>query len=272
MVEKPQQPVTDSVKLGDGTVMQIARLPEVDEKTWGGMKSYLENNPEIAKGLQNFSKNPEAMRGWLQTQAIAEHYQTKLESGDQTIRDKIENLENDQDLRHVFDEIKKTGISAAMKYWDDKELMITISDKMGGVPQELQTFLRKIDLTPLSLHEAARNGDLKGVSEYLKKSQTIDTQDVKGITPLGYGIGTNSAPVVKLLIESRANPSLVDSCNNTGLHYAAGYGRKELTEYLLQLGADVNKVNSQGQTPRAVAALNKHQAIVDLLVGHRAAL
>ena len=53
-------------------------------------------NPETAKSLQNFAKNPEvcfhplfgtphsavfpftlqAMRGWLQTQAIAEHYNT----------------------------------------------------------------------------------------------------------------------------------------------------------------------------------------------------
>ena len=33
------------------------------------VKSYVETNPETAKALQNFAKNPDAMRGWLQTQA-----------------------------------------------------------------------------------------------------------------------------------------------------------------------------------------------------------
>ena len=34
------------------------------------VKTYLSGNPDIARSLQKFSKNPEAMRGWLQTQAI----------------------------------------------------------------------------------------------------------------------------------------------------------------------------------------------------------
>ena len=55
-------------------------------------------------------------------------------------------------------------------------------------------------------------------------------QDYKGITPLGYAIGANRIAVVKLRLDSRANPYAVDSSGNSGLHYAAGYGRKELLE------------------------------------------
>ena len=33
------------------------------------VKGYVESNPDTAKALQNFAKNPDAMRGWLQTQA-----------------------------------------------------------------------------------------------------------------------------------------------------------------------------------------------------------
>ena len=40
--------------------------------------------------------------------------------------------------------------------------------------------------------------------------------------------------MVKKLLDSRANPYAVDSSGNSGLHYAAGYGRKELLEYLLK--------------------------------------
>ena len=60
----------------------------------------------------------------------------------------------------------------------------------------------------------------------------IIKQDYKGITALGYAIGANRIAVVKLLLDSRANPYAVDSSGNSGLHYAAGYGRKELLESL----------------------------------------
>ena len=36
-------------------------------------------------------------------------------------------------------------------------------------------------------------------------------EDHKGITALGYAIGTNRIAVVKLLLESRANPYAVDN-------------------------------------------------------------
>ena len=52
---------------------------------------------------------------------------------------------------------------------------------------------------------------------------------------MGYAIGANRIAVVKLLLDSRANPYAVDSSGNSGLHYAAGYGRKELLEYLLKV-------------------------------------
>ena len=66
------------------------------------------------------------------------------------------------------------------------------------------------------------------------RKKPLDAQDVKGITALGYAIGGNRIAVVKLLLDSRANPYAVDSSGNSGLHYAAGYGRKELLEYLLK--------------------------------------
>ena len=81
--------MTETLKISDGSTMEIARLPDVDDATWAELKAYVEGNPETAKTLQNFAKNPEAMRGWLQTQAIAEHYNTKLSNGDTPVQDKV---------------------------------------------------------------------------------------------------------------------------------------------------------------------------------------
>eukprot|EP00933_Yihiella_yeosuensis_P011293 TRINITY_DN1184_c0_g2_i2.p1 TRINITY_DN1184_c0_g2~~TRINITY_DN1184_c0_g2_i2.p1 ORF type:complete len:269 (+),score=87.01 TRINITY_DN1184_c0_g2_i2:75-881(+) len=264
------QPATETLNINDGTTMEIARLPDVDDATWAEVKAYVEGNPETAKKLQTFAKNPEAVRGWLQTQAIAEHYNSKLSSGEGPVQEKIKQLGEDAELAPIFEDIKKNGLEAAMKYYQDEELMLKISKKMGGLPSDLQPVLQKIDDTPLSLHEAARNGDLKAVQEYLDKKKPLDAQDHKGITPLGYAIGANRIAVVKLLLDSRANPYAVDSSGNSGLHYAAGYGRKELLEYLLKVGANVGQANAQGQTPLSVATTNKQEASIQVLKAHGA--
>mmetsp|Transcript_54893 Transcript_54893/g.128119 ORF Transcript_54893/g.128119 Transcript_54893/m.128119 type:complete len:269 (+) Transcript_54893:70-876(+) len=258
-------PSTETLKIVDGSTMEITRLPDIDDATWAEVKQYVESNPETAKSLQNFAKNPEAMRGWLQTQAIAEHYNAKLAS-EGTAQDRVKSLEQDPELKEMFEDIKKNGMEAAMKYYQDEELMLKISQKMGGLPDDLQPVLRKIEETSLTLHEAAQNGDLKAVQDFLQKKKPLDSQDHKGITALGYAIGSNRIAVVKLLLDSRANPFAVDSNGNSGLHYAAGYGRKELLEYLLKVGSNVNQRNAQGQTPLTVAQLNKQEATIQLLV------
>jgi len=258
----------ESLTLGDGTTMDITRVPGVDDATWGEVREYLEGNTDVAKSLMKFSKNPDAMRGWLQTQAIAEHYQTALSTSEGPAQERMKALEQDPELAGMFAEIKKNGLEAAMQFYQDEELMLKISAKMGGLPEELTPTMKKIDETPLNLHEAAKNGDLKRVQEYLDRKQPLDTQDHKGITPLGYAIGANRIAVVKLLLDSRANPYSVDSSGNSGLHYAAGYGRRELLEYLVKVGASVNQTNAQGQTPMTVAGLNKQAATIELLQAH----
>merc|ERR1712060_624083 len=92
------------------------------------------------------------------TQAIAEHYNTKLQNGDAPMQEHM----------------KKNGMEAIMKYYGDEELMLKFSQKMGGLPQELNPVLKKIDESPLTLHEAAKNGDLKAVQEFLGKKNGLE--------------------------------------------------------------------------------------------------
>merc|ERR1719229_1650128 len=157
-----------------------------------------------------------------------------------------------------------------MKHYRDEELMLKISQKMGGVPQELEPTLRKIEETPLTLQEAAKHGDLAAVQEFLGRKRPLDAQDHKGITALGYAIGANRIAVAKLLLDSRANPFAVDASGNSGLHYAAGYGRRELVEYLLKVGTSVHQCNAEGLTPLAVATKNSQTATIQLLKAHGA--
>mmetsp|Transcript_20648 Transcript_20648/g.45273 ORF Transcript_20648/g.45273 Transcript_20648/m.45273 type:complete len:268 (+) Transcript_20648:54-857(+) len=256
--------VVDTVKLNDGSTMELARLPDVDENTWSQVKGYIAGNPELARRLQKFAKNPDAIRGWLQTSAIAEHYQAK-EGCSGASEQRVRLLESDPELGPVFEDIRKNGMDAAMRYYQDEALMLKINERIGGVPTELEPILKKIDETPLTFHEACKQANMKVVMEYLNKQSPINAQDHKGVTPLGYAIGANRIAVVKLLLDRRANPYSVDSSGNSALHYAAGYGRRELLEYLLKAGTHVNQSNAQGQTPLTVATLNKQTATIEIL-------
>jgi len=258
-------PATETLQLGDGSSLDITRIPDVDDETWTQVKEYLIGNPETAKQIQGIGRNPEAMRGWLQTKVIAQHYQQQMEAQSGPMGDRMKALSDDPELAPIFEDLKKNGMEAIMKHCNDEELMLKISRKMGGLPQELIPKLKQIDETPMTLHEAAKMGDLKAVQGFLEKGRPLDVQDSKGITALGYAIGANRIAVVKLLLDNRANPFSVDAQGNSGVHYAAGYGRKELLEYLLKTGCAVQQSNSQGQTPLAVATGNKQQACIELL-------
>ncbi|CAE7236693.1 AKR2A, partial [Symbiodinium pilosum] len=117
-----------------------------------------------------------------------------LSNGDAPVADRVKSLEKDPELASVFEDIKKNGMEAAMKYYQDEELMLKISQKMGGLPSDLQPELmlkisQKMGGLPSELQPAAKNGDLKAVQDFLNKKKPLDSQDHKGITALGYAIG-----------------------------------------------------------------------------------
>uniref|UniRef100_A0A7S1QNN2 Uncharacterized protein n=1 Tax=Alexandrium catenella TaxID=2925 RepID=A0A7S1QNN2_ALECA len=256
----------ETLRIRDGSTMEVTRIPDVDDSTWADVKSYVEGNVETATALRELVKSSEAMRSWLQTQAIVEHYSAKLSSGDRIVLDRMTAMEEDPELAPVVDDVKTNGFEAAMKHFHNEELMLKINQIMGGVPEELKVVLKKLDEKSLTLHEAAKNGDIVSVQGFLDKTRTtVDARDHKGVTPLGYAVGANRIGVVQRLLESRASQYLLDKNDNSAMHFAAGYGRTELVEHLLQARAAVNQKNANGQTPLAVARLNKHDASIKIL-------
>jgi len=236
----------------DGALVHLLRSPQVDGACWNEIKRYLEDDPK-------------ATRGWMQTQAMAGYYQAKVANEDTKTKHCLAMLQQDPEVKPILEDIQRHGFATALKYCQEEELMLLISRKMGGCPAELQPMMQKLETMPVSLHEACKAGDLAAVHVLLHKNDPIDTQDHKGITPLGYAIGADRVSIAKLLLEKRANPHSVDSLGNCGLHYAAGYGRKELFQLLLTAGVSANQANSQGQTPLNVAFLNNEDEMMAIL-------
>jgi ankyrin repeat protein len=53
---------------------------------------------------------------------------------------------------------------------------------------------------------------------------------------------------------------------DTPLFIASQYGYKDVVEFLVDNGADVNKMNNDGKTPLMVASQNQHKDVVEVLV------
>merc|ERR1719453_449056 len=136
--------------------------------------------------------------------------------------------------------------------------------------QEMMKQLTAINESSVSLHDAAKRGDLQKMQEFIADGKDVNAKDFKGVTALGYAVGHDQLSTVKVLIDAKANINDVDSAGNSAVHFAAGYGRVKVLEHLLARGANASKVNQMGQTPMAVAQQNKQQQAVALLQRHGA--
>merc|ERR1719195_1645801 len=209
----------------------------------------------------------------MQTNALYEYYGAKLGSGDEQVSAKLMGLERSPDFAHIFEDIKRGGAQVAMANYSNEPMMLKLSRAMGGLPEEVKPALEKIHKSPVTIQEACKMGDTKSVKDYLNApGMSIDAKDAKGISCLGYAIGANRIAIVKLLMDKKANPAEVDTSGGSGIHYAAAYGRKDLLEFLIKAGGDVNKKNTAGQTPLALATRNKQTATMELLKSKKATM
>merc|ERR1719217_1448060 len=212
----------------------------------------------------NFTNDADSIKNFLQSQVLAA---SVTQEGQQ---EKMKQLEQDPELKPMFDDIKQNGPDVVMKYLSDENLMRKISQKLGGINPEMLKQLTAIRESSVSLHDAARRGDLQRLQEFLTDGKDVNAKDFKGVTPLGYAVGHDKLSAVKVLIDAKANVNEVDSAGNGAVHFAAGYGRMQVLEHLLARGGDHSKVNQMGLTPMGAAQQNNQQQAVALLQRHGA--
>jgi len=272
---------TSKINLKNGSTVELTRNEGVPDAIWNDVVKFVKENekavmknpqivkllsehPEQVPMLMNFTNDADSIKNFLQSQVLAASVST---DGQQ---EKMKQLENDPEFKPMFDDIKANGPDVVMKYLGDENLMRKLSQKLGGINPEVLKQLTAIKDTSVSLHDAARRGDLQKLQEFLKDGKDVNSKDFKGVTPLGYAVGHDQLSVVKVLIDSKASLDNVDSAGNSAVHFAAGYGRVKILEHLLARGANASKVNSQGMTPLAAAQQNKQQQAMAILQRHGA--
>jgi len=111
-----------------------------------------------------------------------------------------------------------------------------------------------------------------------KQPLTVSKIESEGATPILFAADRSDVPLMRLLIELGADPLIPNFNNTTPLMAAAGLGTVEPFEeageesealeavnMLLDLGADINGVNNDGDTAMHGAAYNMYPRVVDLL-------
>jgi len=255
----------EALSLSDGTTVMVPQLPGTTAEEWATTKKYLLENPDEARKMEAFMKDAAGVRKWQQQQALWEHYQGRIAGGDEYVTNKIMGLPANFEFAPIFDEVRKSGVIAALAHSNNEPLLVKVSRAVGGIPDDMKEFMTKSATTPVNLHDACKMGLTQAVTDYIAAGGALDTPDSKGIMPLGYAIGANRVAIVKALVEKGADASKCDTHGNTAVHIAAAYGRKDLLSFLLGAGQNANARNEGGQTPLTLATKNKMLEAVDVL-------
>jgi len=272
---------TSKISLGDGSTVEMTRNEGVPDAIWNDVVKFVKENekavkknpqivkllsehPEQVPMLMKFTNDADSIKNFLESQVLAASVSTEGQ------QEKMRQLKEDPELAPMFADIEKNGPDVLMKYLQDEALMRKVSTKLGGISPEMTKQLMQIRDTSVSLHDAAKRGDLQKIQEFLKDGKDINGKDFKGVTALGYAVGHDQLSCVKVLIDAKANLNEVDSAGNSAVHFAAGYGRVKVLEHLIARGANASKVNQMGMTPMAAAQQNNQQQAMALLQRHGA--
>lgn len=100
-----------------------------------------------------------------------------------------------------------------------------------------------------NLMSAVANNDIQGAKFFSKGGSLVVNQKNKGgATALHIACRESNFEIVKILIESGANPNIQDNEGWTPLMRASNVGNSQIVEYLLANGAKANYLNSQNET------------------------
>ncbi len=178
----------------------------------------------------------------------------------------------------TVEEYIETGNTEALKQLLIKDPNAVNADTSHQVsPLMLSCYYKKREITAvlleflneINLHEAAAAGRLDLVTHKLfDKPETIDSYSDDGFTPLALAAYFNHGDVVKYLLSKQAEVNLPskNGFQVFPLHAAVTANSYEITEYLLEAGADVNVRQQSGVTPLHTAAQNGNIGILILLL------
>ena len=122
-----------------------------------------------------------------------------------------------------------------------------------------------------ALLEAARKGELPRILKLINTTN-VNCRDVNGrnSSPIHLAAGYNQLEVTELLLEHGADVNAQDKGGLIPLHNAASYGHVEIAALMIKFSADINAMDRWGYTPLHEAAQKGRTQLCSLLILHGA--
>jgi len=115
------------------------------------------------------------------------------------------------------------------------------------------------ELKETPLHIAAKKDFLKAAKHLIEKGANLEAKDKWGDTPLHIAASQNAHQVAQILIQEGADVNARGSNKYTPLHWAAGISQK-VAKVLIENGADLEAKDKWGDRPlHHAASYNAHQ-------------
>jgi cytohesin len=140
----------------------------------------------------------------------------------------------------------------------------------GGEPvvEATQPELPTAEAPDISIHEAAIEGDIEAVKQFIAAGTDVNAKNPLSGTPLHLAARYDFKEISELLIDKGADLNAKDNIGWTPLHFATVLDHKEIVELLIAAGADVNAKNKEGRTPLNWAINLEETETADLLRKH----
>lgn len=153
---------------------------------------------------------------------------------------------------------------------DLKEIILKLIDSGVDVNQKIADHVYQ-EGGMTALHLACRKKKADIVDVLLKSRADVNVKNKEGLTPVWTAVLNNNFLAVKILETNGADLTVLDERTQTTLLHAAAWKlNKEIIEFLIERGLDVNARDDQGKTPlwyteeykeiaeEVVAVLKKH--------------
>ena len=126
-------------------------------------------------------------------------------------------------------------------------------------------FQNNLGMSPMMY--AAQKGHFKIVQFLLLRGIKLDITSLNGSSALIWAIRSKHENIAKLLLEAGAKTDILENeFQRSPLLLASMYGLESTVQKLLSLGADLTKVDKQGENALLLALSNKHFKTASLLI------
>lgn len=136
---------------------------------------------------------------------------------------------------------------------------LDLPDSGSGIPKQRHEDAKgsgesgEMDVeTQKELFESVKKVDLKKLEELHSKGLDLTVLDQSGCSILHHAVSTGSKEMVSFIVKNA--PSLLDvpdtQLGETALHRAASLCQRTICGYLVEAGAELMKVDAQGETPK----------------------